>query len=77
MRRILLNQCKDCEYRVIYDYCSRASCDKCKLHTKSTPMGRNERDEVDQTYPTTCLCLCDATDEELATKTCKYKEVVK
>lgn len=77
MRRTLLNQCKDCKYRVPLYYCSKITCKTCKLHTKPTPMGRNEKDEVDQPYPTNCLCLCDATDEELRTKTCKYKKVIK
>ena len=77
MRRALLNQCSDCKYQTTLDYCGQGNCKKCKLRTNSTPIGRNEDGEVDQTCPVTCLCLCDATDEELRTKTCKYKEVVK
>lgn len=73
MRRTLLNQCKDCKYCVPPHYCSKVTCKICKLHTKPTLVGRNEKGEVDQTFQTTCLCLCDATDEELATKTCKYR----
>ena len=80
MRRTLLKQCSDCKYRTILYYCDQGNCKKCKLFTKPTPKGRNEDgevDEVDQTRQVTCLCICDATDEELRTKTCKYKEVVK
>ena len=77
MRRTLLNQCSDCKYRIMFYYCSQENCKKCKLLTKPTPIDRDEDGEVDQTGPVTCLCLCDATDEELRTKTCKYKEVVK
>ena len=77
MRRTLLNLCQDCKYRTTFDYCGQGNCKKCKLRTNSTPIGRDEDGEVDQTCKVTCLCLCDATDEELRTKTCKYKEVVK
>ena len=80
MRRTLLNQCSDCKYRTIFDYCDQVNCKKCKLYTNPAPKGRDENGEVDeddQTRLVTCLCLCDATDEELRTKTCKYKEVVK
>ncbi len=77
MRRTLLNQCKDCKYCVPEDYCVNTPCYKCELHTETTLVGRNEKGEFDETGTTNCLCLCDATDEELSTKTCKYKEVVK
>lgn len=77
MRRTLLNQCKDCKYRTTLDYCVQGGCKKCKLLTKPTPIGRDGDVEVNQTCKVTCLCLCDATDEELRTKICKYKEVVK
>lgn len=77
MRRTLLNQCSDCKYRTTFDYCGQGNCKKCKLLTNPTPIGCDEDGEVEQTYKVTCLCLCDATDKELSTKTCKYKEVVK
>lgn len=76
MRRTLLGQCRDCKYRPSFDYCVQGNCKSCKLYTKFTPIGRNKLDEVDYTCPVTCFCLCDATNEELITKTCKYKEVV-
>ena len=72
MRRTLLGQCRDCKYRPSFDYCAQGNCKKCKLCTKSTPVGCDGKDEVDQTCKVTCLCICDATDEELRTKTCKY-----
>ena len=53
------------------------NCKKCKLRTKSTPIGRDGDGKITQTCKVTCLCLCDATEEEVRTKTCKYKEVVK
>lgn len=77
MRRTLLNQCKDCKYRTTPGYCAQGGCKKCKLLTKPTQIGCDEDGEVDHKCPVTCLCLCDATDEELRTKTCKYKEVAK
>ena len=76
MRRTLLNQCSDCKYRTTIDYCGQGGCKKCKLRTKPTPIGSDAKNgdvKVDQTYKVICLCLCDATDEELRTKTCKYK----
>ena len=73
MRRTLLNQCKDCKYRTTLDYCTQGGCKKCKLLTKPTSISCDEDGEADQTCKVTCLCLCDATDEELRTKTCKYK----
>lgn len=76
MRRTLLGQCRDCKYRTMFTYCSKRNCKKCKLLTNPTPIGYDEEGEVEQTREVTCLCLCDATDEELRTKTCKYKEVV-
>lgn len=73
MRRTLLGQCRDCKYRPSFDYCAQGNCKSCKLYTKPTPIGRDGKDEIDQTCQVTCLCLCDATDEELRTKTCKYR----
>ena len=73
MRRTLLNQCRDCKYRPSFDYCGQGNRKKCKLLTNPTPIGCDKDDEVEQTCKVTCLCLCDATDEELRTKTCKYK----
>ena len=77
MRRTLLNQCSDCKYRTVLYYCGQGNCKKCELCTNPTPVGCDEDGEVDQPRQVTCLCICDATDEELRTKTCKYKEVVK
>lgn len=77
MRRTLLNQCSDCKYRTTLVYCGQGNCKKCKLLTNPTPIGCDEKGEVEQPSKVTCLCRCDATDEELRTKTCKYKEVVK
>ena len=77
MRRTLLNQCSDCKYRTTFYYCGQGNCKKCKLCTKSTPIGSDEDGKIEQTFQVTCLCLFDATDEELRTKTCKYKEAVK
>ena len=76
MRRTLLNQCSDCKYRPTLYYCGQGNCKKCKLNANHAPIGRDEDCKIDQTYQVTCLCLYDATDEELRTKTCKYKEVV-
>lgn len=77
MRRTLLNQCRDCKYRTTPGYCAQGNCKKCKLQTKSTPIGSDGDAKITQTCKVTCFCLCDATDEELRTKTCKYKEVAK
>lgn len=77
MRRTLLNQCRDCKYRPSFDYCAQGNCKKCKLRTNSTPIGCDGDAKITQTCKVTCFCLCDATEEEVRTKTCKYKEVVK
>ena len=76
MRRTLLGCCADCKYSVIFTQCVKSNCDKCPLHTVETRKGSGcyvNLDEEEFEY-TKCLCLCDATGEEIRTNTCKYKE---
>ena len=77
MRRTLLDNCKDCKYRYPFDYCKTTKCEDCKMYTSPKPVGLDENDKpcTEEFTYTTCKCLCDATDEEVRTGTCKYKEL--
>lgn len=74
MRRTLLGCCQNCKYSVIFTQCTKTKCNECPLHTEETRRGSGRYvnlDEEEVKY-TNCLCLCDATGEELRTMTCKY-----
>lgn len=75
MRRTLLGQCRDCKYAMLFTSCYRENCKTCKMYTKPVPIGSDENGEIEEPHDIICMCLCDATDEEVKTGTCKYKEV--
>lgn len=71
MRRTLLDNCENCKY----DNCRcRIPCKQCKLYAKPKLIGSDRNGTNTKNIRTTCKCLQDATDEEVKTKTCKYKE---
>lgn len=73
MRRTLLNDCENCKYDT-----SRCSipCEQCKLYTKPKLVGSDRNGTNIKNIRTTCKCLQDATDKELKTGVCKYKEEI-
>ena len=73
MRRTLLDNCENCKY----DNCRcRIPCEQCKLYTKPKPMGSDRNGTIAKNIRTRCKCLCDATEQELKTGVCKYKEEI-